>query len=302
MEVRLRTKVFSIIVLLQVSIIIFFLVGDSGQEVLTYEEHYDRNYELEYLMESNSSTEKNGSIIALGDSFTAGYNLENREKAWPSVLESELESNENDFQVRNFGMPGTGLEEHIDRYKENEHSMEAEILILAIASYDIANYSRVDEIFIELLEDSELDSKLNDIEDPSDTNYEQMSATEERKLVELRETAWLRYVHELHSKSDEKLQTRLLSRLERLDKNLDSETSVLILMLGDFHDFGFSSVLETYSKDNDWDYVEWAEFYKGRAERQEVVISEYDNHYNEYGNLIWGEELYKVLREHEMAQ
>lgn len=76
-------------------------------------------------------------IAALGDSFTFGQGVDERD-ALPAALEAELrERVDADVEVLNFGVPGLNLDEAIDQYRYFARRWQAQVVVLFLFENDL---------------------------------------------------------------------------------------------------------------------------------------------------------------------
>jgi carbamoyltransferase len=96
-----------------------------------------------YLVRTNSrgfrsddefETESNGRkrVIVFGDSFTAGDGVSNKHR-YTDLLQDSLEGT--DFY--NFGLPGSGTDQHYLLYREYGHSFRHDLLVIAVSVENI---------------------------------------------------------------------------------------------------------------------------------------------------------------------
>ena len=76
-----------------------------------------------------------GTIVALGDSLTAGYGL-SEDEAWPSLLEKRLASEGRAWRVVNAGVSGETTSGTLSRVDWIMRQLKPEVVILAIGGND----------------------------------------------------------------------------------------------------------------------------------------------------------------------
>ena len=272
---KLYWILFRLIIVAQLLIIGSILSQDYSQtSVYTLDKQNDRVFEDEVsrIMEEPVDPEKyNKTVLAVGDSFTAGFNLQSREYSWPNVLEKNLTTNETDTKVINLGDPATGIEEHADKLEEYE--LQPDILIITLNRRDYTDYKKFEEY-----------EKMKYRED-KETNLSQSVYVDK-----YHKDLWKEYKRKQISRSREYKIERFRTHLDRIENGLSGDEEVYIL-LHDKSNYGLGKFLKSYTGSNDWTFVNWRNFYTDVASREEVVISENDPHFNRYGNLIWAEKL-----------
>jgi len=89
-------------------------------------------------------------ILALGDSFTFGSGVENNE-TWTEILEEKLNSNlKRKYEVLNFAIPSYGTENEVELFKVKGIKYDPDIVIIGHTFDDIYNFTRMDELEIEI--------------------------------------------------------------------------------------------------------------------------------------------------------
>lgn len=271
-----RQKIYSISfrLLIVSQLLIIGSIISEDKSVYTLEKQNDRVYGekvLEIMQQPVNPEEYNKTIVALGDSFTAGFNLESRDYAWPNVLEENLSNNQTNTKVVNLGDPATGIEEHADKYAS--YRVEPDILLITLNRRDYTDYKKFKSYERKRYREDE------------DTNLSQEEYVD-RHHKEL----WTDYREKQISRSKEYKLERFRKHLNRIKEELSGKEEVYIL-LHDKSNYGLQSFLENYAESNNWTFIEWRDFYKDVATRKEVVISDTDPHFNRYGNRIWAEKL-----------
>lgn len=271
---------FRLLIVVQLLVIGSILSSQSSPDtsVYTLDKQNDRVYgdEASEIMEQPVNPEEyKKTILAVGDSFTAGFNLESREYAWPNILEKNLSNNETETKVINLGDPATGIEEHAD--KLSSYDLEPDILFLTLNRRDYTDYKKFEDY-----------EKMRYRED-EDTNLSQSDYVDKNH-----KELWKDYKKKQISKSREYKIERFRTHLDRIKTGLSEDVEVYIL-LHDKSNYGLGNFLKSYTTSNDWTFINWRNFYKDVANKEEVVISETDPHFNRYGNRIWAEKLQEEI-------
>lgn len=229
----------------------------------------DRNFSEPETAEIQA--DGNVSIFAVGDSYTYGYGLESRSKAWPAVLERNLiEKSEADVSVTPLASPGAGIEKYSGYLDEATRSHEPEIVILQINSRDYIDQQELSLTYREELGERNLTEE-----------------EEEKMGAELK----IEYIENATSEFKRK---RFRRYFRNINRTLDEDEEVYVL--NDYiKTYNHPNFVKLFTERYGWNYYEWEKFYSDEAKSEEVEISQKDPHYNAYGNRLWAEELTKIL-------
>jgi lysophospholipase L1-like esterase len=76
-------------------------------------------------------------VIALGDSFTQGYGVE-EDEAWPRRLEAALDARHpGRYQVVNLGVPGTNPRDHLSHLRDPGLAYEPDVVLVTVMGNDV---------------------------------------------------------------------------------------------------------------------------------------------------------------------
>ena len=85
-------------------------------------------------------------ILALGDSMTFGYHLE-EEETWPAQLEASLRRRGLDIEVVNAGSGGWSIESETRFWLERAHSLEPDYVVLTFYANDLRELARARPVY-----------------------------------------------------------------------------------------------------------------------------------------------------------
>lgn len=240
----------------------------------------ERDYreELEYRNYSEVR-EKDIRILALGDSFTAGYMLESREYSWPDLLEDRLVSEGRNAEVINLGEPGTGIEDHAEKFISRGYLYEPNILMIQVNRGDYYDYDRLETRVSKRLREENL-----------------TDASRERKR-EIRRRIWESFVEEEESKSKSYKIDRFRRNLDIISERTTPGTEVyLIYMPRTPNSYSPEEFLRSYASREGWNFIDGRKFYRG-VDEEDIRIAPDDPHFNRYGNRIWAREIHEEIED-----
>jgi len=249
----------------------------------------------DYLITKPGNTKR---IIVLGDSYTFGSGVENKSDTYPKVLERKLNSEElvYNYEVLNFGISGLDSRREIEILKERALKYDPDLIIVGFVINDLNNvdseiktYNRLRLPFVgfALSGSSYLYHFLEETINKAAHNFGRR--TYEESLVE--------YYDSETNKAEFKIP---FSELHEITEEEGIKAMIVVFpvffKMNEYPFVNANNLMRSISLEKDFYFLDMLEFYKVHAQ-EELEVSSYNSHPNEFAHNLAAEEIYRKLLE-----
>lgn len=222
-------------------------------------------------------------IIALGDSITFGWGVNNSE-IWTEVLERKLNRHSNmSFQVLNFGVWGYNTRMEVETFEEKAMGYNPDLVVIQFHRNDNQNYTKIKKI--KRIYKKQLRNKTN----LSKQEIRIAASTKARKVERsFRMNQKSEYELEMVSKS--------LKRLNELVKGKNISVLIATWPVAGYQE----KVLKNISRKYEWYYINlWDRMKMNRNLKRYAIC---DGHPNSQGHGIMAENIYDCLKRNSLIR
>jgi hypothetical protein len=229
----------------------------------------------EFSVEKPNNTVR---IIVLGDSFTFGWGINNSD-TYPKVLEKKLNNELNasfHFEVLNFGVSGYNTLEEVRFFKLKGLKYKPDIVIVGYVAGDLENNTKI-----------KTDEWSKEIDDDISKNYNFLSEIDKQILKGELSSHKLR--EDMATNFQLYLKENVLTPLDDLGNMSEKEGfKVVIVFLTDVSE---KEQIKEIAKKHNFSIVDASQDI-GNYSPASVTLSNYDTHYNEFGNKLIADSIF----------